>query len=151
MLFLVGVTDCLWIYHLQDARDGKAKEVTRSTVSETELARLTRSINVQLKIVQQGNKRGVEVLWARAGRSGLVIWDETGCWSGMPEKIEAELYDGLTSERKKKLKPMHQLSSPTPKQPSLGAMNKVPSTVSKKLEKDTSSLKNVTIHVQRKK
>ena len=28
-------TDCLWIYHLQDARDGKAREITRSTVSET--------------------------------------------------------------------------------------------------------------------
>jgi hypothetical protein len=96
-------TDCLWIYHLQDARDGKAKEVTRSTVSETELARLTRSINVQLKIVQEGNKRGVEVLWARAGRSGLVIWDETGCWSGMPEKIEASLYDGLTSKEKEEI------------------------------------------------
>lgn len=96
-------TDCLWIYHLQDSRDGKAKEVTRSTVSETELARLTRSINVQLKIVQQGARRGVEVLWARAGRSGLVIWDDTGCWRGIPEKIEAALYDGLTAKEKEEI------------------------------------------------
>lgn len=96
-------TDCLWIYHLQDSRDGKAKEVTRSTVSETELARLTRSINVQLKIIQQGTRRGVEVLWARAGRSGLVIWDDTGCWRGIPEKIEAALYDGLTAQEKEEI------------------------------------------------
>ena len=96
-------TDCLWIYHLQDSRDGKAKEVTRTTVSETELARLTRSINVQLKVIQDGEKRGVEVVWARAGRSGLILWDETDCWIGMPEKIEASLYDGLTSHEKEEI------------------------------------------------
>merc|ERR1711981_78698 len=66
-------TDCLWIYHLQDARDGKAREITKSTVSETEIARLTRSINMQLKIIEKDGKYGVEVIWARRGRSGMVI------------------------------------------------------------------------------
>lgn len=93
-------TDVLWIYHLQDARDGKAKEITRSTVSETELARLTRSINVQLKIIENNGKRGVEVIWARSGRNGVVIWDESGCWKDMPERIESALYDGLTVTEK---------------------------------------------------
>ena len=48
-------TDVLWIYHLQDSRDAKAKEITRSTVSQTEIARLTRSMNVQLEILLEGN------------------------------------------------------------------------------------------------
>ncbi len=98
-----GVTrwgcDTLWIYHLNDARDAKGRALTRATVSQTELARLTRSINLQLEIVDGGNgRRGVKVVWARRGRSGMTIWDDdiTGYWQGMPERIEAEVYDGLS-------------------------------------------------------
>ena len=89
-------TDVLWIYHLQDSRDARAKEVTRTTVSQTEIARLTRSINVQLEVVQENEKRGVKIIWARRGRSGLVLWDDSGCWKDMPEKIEEAIYGGLT-------------------------------------------------------
>lgn len=89
-------TDVLWVYHLQDARDNKAQAVTRTTVSETELARLTRCVNLQLEIVRDGEKRGVKVVWARRGRSGMTLWDESGTWAGMPEKIEAAVYDGLS-------------------------------------------------------
>ena len=56
--------DVLWIYHLQDARDAKANEITRATVSQTELARLTRSINCQLELVENDQgQRGVKVNW----------------------------------------------------------------------------------------
>jgi len=96
-------TDVLWIYHLMDARDARGKAMTRATVSQTELARLTRSINMQLEIVQDGPstgsgqaRRGVKVVWARRGRSGMTLWDDAGCWRTMPEKIEAAVYDGLT-------------------------------------------------------
>jgi hypothetical protein len=89
-------TDVLWIYHLQDARDAKGRALTRATVSQTELARLTRSINLQLKIVQDGNRRGVKVVWARRGRQGATVWDDSGTWAKMPERIEAAVYDGLT-------------------------------------------------------
>jgi hypothetical protein len=93
--------DVLWIYHLQDARDARANEVTRATVSQTELARLTRSINVQLEIVHDKHNpglRGIKVVWARRGRSGSIIWDESGTWENMPERIEEAIYDGLTKE-----------------------------------------------------
>jgi hypothetical protein len=89
-------TDCLWVYHLQDARDAKAREVVRATVSETERARLTRSINLQVEIVQDGDRRGVTIPWARRGRSGMTLWDETGAWAGMPERIEEVVYGGLS-------------------------------------------------------
>lgn len=98
--------DVLWIYHLMDARDGRANEVTRATVSQTELARLTRSINVQLEIVHDKNDhdhRGIKVTWARRGRSGMVIWDESGTWENMPERIEEAIYEGLTPEDQEKL------------------------------------------------
>ena len=81
-------TDCLWIYHLQDSRDAKTKEITRSSVSETRLARLKRCLNMQLEIVQESSdpqsKRGIRIVWARKGRSGMVIWDESGCWDNIP-------------------------------------------------------------------
>ena len=89
-------THSLWIYHLQDSRDAKAREITRSTISETELARLRRCLNMQLEIVKDGEKRGIRIVWARRGRSDVVLWDDTGCWKGMPEKIEAAAYDGLS-------------------------------------------------------
>ncbi len=89
-------SDVLWIYHNQDSRDGKANAVTRATISQTELARLTRSINLQLEIVQDGERRGIRVQWARRGRAGMVLWDDTGDWTGMPATIEAAVYDGLS-------------------------------------------------------
>lgn len=87
----------LWVYHLQEGRDAKANAVTKATVSATELIRLTRSINVQLQVVQDDKgKRGIKVVWARRGRSGMTLWDDAGQWLGMPEKLEAAMYDGLT-------------------------------------------------------
>ncbi len=89
-------TDVLWIYHLQSGRDAGANEVTTATISRTELARLTRSLNMALRIVEAGDKRAVKVEWARRGRSGMTLVDETGTWEGMPERIEAAVYGGLT-------------------------------------------------------
>lgn len=92
-------TDVLWIYHLQDSRDAQANAITRATISQTEVARLTRSINVQMEVVQDDHgRRGIKVVWARRGRSGMVIWDDTGCWAEMPEKLESAIYDGLTAD-----------------------------------------------------
>ena len=98
-------TDVLWIYHLQDARDGHANEVVRATVSQTELARLTRSINTQLEIVEdeRNNRRGVKVVWARRGRSGMVVWDDSGQWKDMPERIEEAMYDGLSADEQDRI------------------------------------------------
>lgn len=97
-----GVTrwgcDALWIFHLHDARDDKGNAQTRATVSALELVRLTRSINMQLQVVQDGSKRGVKVTWCRSGRDGMTLWDDSGKWIGMPERIEATAYDGLSQD-----------------------------------------------------
>ena len=93
--------DTLWIYHLQRARDNKANEIERTSISRTELARLKRSINLQLRIIHKDNDpdvRGIHVVWARRGRDNVTIWDDSGCWKGMPEKIEEMVYKGLTPE-----------------------------------------------------
>lgn len=95
--------DVLWIYHLNDSRDGQAKPVTRPTLPATERARLYRSLNLELRIVQDGDRRGVKVVWARQGRSGEVLWDDTGRWVGMPEKIERAVYDGLSEAEQKNI------------------------------------------------
>ena len=91
-------TDVLWIYHLNDARDAQGKELTKETLSATEVVRLTRSINAQLRIIVENGKRGIKVVWARRGRDGMTVWDETGNWKGMPELLEAAMYDGLSEE-----------------------------------------------------
>lgn len=89
-------TDTLWIWHLRDRRDEKANLGTTPSISAVELARLRRSLNLELTIVGEGNRRGVRVSWARRGRSGLTLWDESGHWADMPARIEAAVYDGLS-------------------------------------------------------
>ena len=96
-------TDILWIYHLQDGRDGRSNEVTKNSISETELARLMRSINLRLKVVQNENLRGIEILWARRGRSNITIWDESGTWDNMPTRIEEAVYENLSDDEKMKI------------------------------------------------
>jgi hypothetical protein len=92
--------DVLWIYHLKEGRDGQGNKVIRTTVPETELERLRRSINLQLEIVQEKERRGIKVVWARQGRNQITLWDETGRWSGMPERLEAAVYGGLPDQEK---------------------------------------------------
>lgn len=92
--------DVLWIYHLRDSIDAQGNRHRSPTLSATEAVRLIRSINLQLEVVVEGRngstRRGIKVVWARRGRSGITIWDEAGNWKGMPELIEAAVYDGLT-------------------------------------------------------
>ena len=95
--------DTLWIYHHRDARDAQAREVKTTTISAVELARLRRSLNLQLSIVHDGGRRGVYVDWARRGRAGLTLWDTTGAWRGMPERIEEAVYAGLTQEEQDRI------------------------------------------------
>jgi hypothetical protein len=105
--------DVLWIYHLQHGRDGKAQNVISSTIPKTERARLLRSLNLQLEVVEgEDCRRGVKVIWARRGRSfpgAPVLWDDTGKWAGMPEKIEAAVYDGLSEAEQNAI----EISAPT--------------------------------------
>jgi len=91
--------DVLWIYHLQHGLDAKAQAQVTATVSKTELARLTRSLNVKLEVVEDGQRRGIKVVWARRGRAYPdvpILWDSSGQWAGMPERLEAAMYDGLS-------------------------------------------------------
>ncbi|MEL6347335.1 MAG: AAA family ATPase [Myxococcota bacterium] len=96
-------TDTLWIYHLQDARDASANNVIRSTITKTEIARLSRCINMRLQIVEKDGQRGIEVLWARRGRAGVTVWDPSGSWEGMPERIEEAVYGGLTEAEQEQI------------------------------------------------
>ena len=116
-------TDVLWIYHLQDGRDGRGQELTRATISRTELARLTRSINLQLEIVQEGERRGIKVAWARRGRSGITLWDDLGNWVGMPDHIEEAVYGGLSQEQQDQIEVTPPEVFPSPEVAIAWAMN----------------------------
>lgn len=39
-----------------------------------------------------GSEHGIEVPWARRGRGGVKLWDESGDWAGIPERIEQAVY-----------------------------------------------------------
>lgn len=93
----------LWIYHYRQGLDAKANSVETPSISLVELARLRRSLNLQLSVVKGGDRHGVKVDWARRGRAGQTLWDETGCWRGMPERIEAAVYDGLSQAEQDKI------------------------------------------------
>ena len=95
--------DSLWIYHYRTARDAQARETVTTTIPAVELARLRRSLNLVLAITEEGGRRGVCVEWARRGRSGLTLWDDSGRWAEMPERIETAVYDGLTQAEREKI------------------------------------------------
>jgi hypothetical protein len=95
--------DVLWIYHFRAGMDSQAVQRETTSISAVELARLRRSLNMQLCVVQEGEKRGIRVDWARRGRSGIILWDETGNWQDMPEKIEQAVYGGLSAEEMQQL------------------------------------------------
>ena len=88
--------DVLWIYHLRSGLDSQANQVESQSISAVELARLRPALNVQLSIVEDNARRGVHVDWARRGRAGQTLWDSSDRWLGMPERIEAAVYGGLT-------------------------------------------------------
>jgi hypothetical protein len=90
-------TDTLWVYHTRQARDAQAHEVTSTSISSVELARLRRSLNMTLRVVVEKGRRGITVDWARRGRQGLTLWDDSGCWLNMPAKIEQAVYAGLST------------------------------------------------------
>jgi len=89
--------DTLWVYHQYQAKDDQAADVIRKSIPDTELVRLEMSLNMELQIVQNGDKRGIKIVSARFGKWGFVLWDETGNWTRMPERIEAAVYaEGVT-------------------------------------------------------
>lgn len=90
-------TDTLWIYHLRAGLDGQARQAEQTSISQVELTRLRRSLNMQLRVIEQNGKRGIKIEWARAGRQGMTIWDDSGRWLDMPTKIETAVYSGLSA------------------------------------------------------
>ncbi len=89
-------SDVAWIYHTFEGRDARAQEEVKTSLPELEIARVLRSCNMRLRFSNEGGVYKVRVVWARRGRSGVELADDTGCWTGMPEKIEAAVYDGLS-------------------------------------------------------
>lgn len=90
--------DTLWIYHYRTGLDSRANKVTSTSISAVELARLRRSLNAELAISNDNGTYSVKVVWARAGKSGMTLTDNTGTWEGMPEKLEQAIYGGLTND-----------------------------------------------------
>ena len=89
--------DTLWVYHLRSGLDAQARSTVNTTISAVELARLRRSLNMTLRVIVEGKRRGIVVDWARRGRYPITLWDDSGSFAGMPQRIEAAVYDGLSS------------------------------------------------------
>lgn len=93
-------TDVLWIYHLQDSVNDAAVQITRYSISQTEQDRLYRCLNMELRVLKNDDntKRGIHIVWSRKGRNDITLWDDSGCWENMPERIEQAVYDGLSED-----------------------------------------------------
>jgi hypothetical protein len=93
-------TDVIFIYHEQDHRDHKGQEGVRRTVSALEEARMLMNLNARIKLgFVDGGERYAEVIWSRTGRTGKVF-DAQGMWEGVPEQIDALIWDDLTETEK---------------------------------------------------
>lgn len=94
--------ETFWVYHKieffeKEGKDYVTKE--KSYLSPIEFGRLGRDITISLEVVKDANdKRGVFVKMARRGRSGFVIWDDSGQWENIRERILESVWGGLTKE-----------------------------------------------------
>jgi hypothetical protein len=84
-------TDVLWIWHKEDGTfNGQASE--RQTLTETERKRLFRNLDAVLTgVIDKNGRRGLEVENLRPSRDQkvtTVLWDDSGTWEGMPERID---------------------------------------------------------------
>lgn len=91
-------TDVILTYHEYQALDAKGQWQQTRTVSQLEEARMVKSLNMLLKISHENGRYQVQVVWARNGRGAFTLADEAGHWRGMPERIEAAVYDNLSDE-----------------------------------------------------
>lgn len=87
--------DSVVVWHYEHGRNEKGEEKTNQTVSRAEGERLLRSMNaiIALSKDEKTGMRQAEVIWSRVGKKGIVIPDTEGYWQGVPERIEAALYD----------------------------------------------------------
>lgn len=91
--------DVIWVYHYREFADAQGNTKQGTSISELELARLYRNINLQLEIVVDKNgKRGVKVLAARGGRIGQILWDDSGTWENIRERLLDFVWGGLTEQ-----------------------------------------------------
>ena len=92
-------THTIWIYHTTDKVDSRGNKSVGTTLTDLETARLGRMVNLSLEVVvNDSGKRGVKVLEARRGRTGMVIWDESSSWQNIRTKIEQAVWQGLTEQ-----------------------------------------------------
>jgi len=95
--------DVAWIYHIYEGRDSRAQVQERTSITELELSRVMRSANMRVRIQREGSVFAATVVWARSGRWGMTIQDESAHWEGMPGKIEAAVYDGLSETEQRQI------------------------------------------------
>ncbi len=88
--------DVLLLWHFNETQFNGANNRTQ-TISEKERARLRAHLNIEMEIVvdeKKNNKRGIMITWSRNGRGmGQILWDDSGSWKDMPEKVEQLVYN----------------------------------------------------------
>jgi hypothetical protein len=67
-------TDTAWIYHLVKGRDARANEVVKTSITELELSRIMRRVNLRLRLSQDNGVYGLGALWSLWRGSGGHGW-----------------------------------------------------------------------------
>lgn len=111
--FMPWGVDVIWVYHYRERGDASGNMSVVTSVSTLELSRIYRNINIKCEIVvDKSGKRGVKVLEARGGRTGITIWDDSGTWQNIRQRLEQEVWGGLTEQEQKELVDNVVLTSP---------------------------------------
>ena len=96
-------SETFWVYHKVEYFDKNQKgdyEIKeKSYLSDIEFGRLGRDITISLEVIKDDNdRRGVYVKEARRGRTGITIWDDSGTWENIRERIINGVWGGLTKQ-----------------------------------------------------
>lgn len=86
-----GLNTC-WISHEFEGRDRNAKEMTKTTITETEIKKFRRNLNLWIRTGIDRGKYYVEIVWARDRQAltGKRFYDEVGMFKGMWMRLVEE-------------------------------------------------------------
>jgi hypothetical protein len=85
----------IWISHEHEGKDKDAKDVMKTSITNTEIKKFRRNLNLHLRTGVEGGRYYVEIVWARDRQAlaGKKLYDEQGLFKGMWNRIIAEFSD----------------------------------------------------------
>lgn len=80
--------DYVFIWHKLEGRNGNAEKFQKSSIPETEKARMMRVMNAVIELGKDEKGRFAKIVWSRFGVRDVIVRDQHGMWKGVVDEID---------------------------------------------------------------